>query len=406
MIEYFPNVYWANLMFCNAVQCGASVGDVDDACRPARTVLKGGKAATSSEFRKALIDGYVHVAERLEKLSAQDESAGRVVSAGEKQLRATALYTTAEMQMDDYLDPAKAAMFEKARASFRKTLRQAGPPHDRAQFVSIPFEGIQLEGLFVPASTNSRSTPVIVHMNGGHSTMDWPYLTGMTGALASRGIASLTFDHPGSGAARYRNGQKYRVEAEGYAGAALDFLEKRSDVDRSRIGICGASLGGYHAPRAAAFDKRIKACLVLGAYYEPALASYFGDLPPLFAKTDGKESAALAERAESLKQARWRWGVETNEALYEKLKRFSLNGVMDKIRVPLLIVHGQNDVQIPLLNAERMIREAANSPNAELVVLGPGEGDQHCSVDNMPLAIELLADWAAEVLLGKSQRSA
>ena len=41
--------------------------------------------------------------------------------------------------------------------------------------------------------------------------------------------------------------------------AVVDYLETRSDVDLSRIGIWGVSLGGYFAPRAAALEKKIKA---------------------------------------------------------------------------------------------------------------------------------------------------
>ena len=46
--------------------------------------------------------------------------------------------------------------------------------------------------------------------------------------------------------------------------AVLDFVATRRDLDSSRIGMWGVSLGGYYAPRAAAFDERIKACIALG----------------------------------------------------------------------------------------------------------------------------------------------
>jgi hypothetical protein len=52
------------------------------------------------------------------------------------------------------------------------------------------------------------------------------------------------------------------------------------------------------------------------------------------------------------------------------------------------------------LEAERVLREAVNSPKAELHVLGPGEGDQHCSLDNIPTALDIMADWTATVLGG------
>ena len=47
-----------------------------------------------------------------------------------------------------------------------------------------------------------------------------------------------------------------------------DFLARRSDVDAARVGLWGVSLGGYYAPRAAAFDQRIKACIALSGPYD------------------------------------------------------------------------------------------------------------------------------------------
>ena len=46
-----------------------------------------------------------------------------------------------------------------------------------------------------------------------------------------------------------------------WSASVIDWLEKRDDIDATRIGIWGISLGGYYAPRSAAFEKRIKACI-------------------------------------------------------------------------------------------------------------------------------------------------
>ena len=48
-------------------------------------------------------------------------------------------------------------------------------------------------------------------------------------------------------------------------GVQVDHLETRDDVDASRIGIVGWSLGGYYSPRAAAFEKRFALCVAWGA---------------------------------------------------------------------------------------------------------------------------------------------
>ena len=76
-----------------------------------------------------------------------------------------------------------------------------------------------------------------------------------------RGMATLAFDGPGQGEAEYD--LAICPEYERPVGAVIDWLSKRTDIDSEKLGIWGVSLGGYYAPRAAAFDHRIKACISL-----------------------------------------------------------------------------------------------------------------------------------------------
>lgn len=390
MIEYFPNSYWSNLMFCNAVTCGATVSDLDDACRQARNVLRAGSPDSSPFFREALHEGYLFVADRLQRSAAADLAAGRRLSAGAKEIRAAALLLALEMQMTDFLSPAKTAMFDRFRTAFRKGIELDASNH--TEFVSVPYGAAQLDGAFVPALQRTPGPmPVIVHLNGGHSTMEWPYLTGLTQALARRGVASLVFDHPGSGTGRYHKGLKFRYDSEVFVAAAIDYLERRRDVDKDRIGVCGASFGGYLAPRATAFEQRIKACVVWSALFEVTPQRYFGGFPP-----DGPFDAATDFKLQGL---RWQFGVETNEALWNVVKRFTLADVIEKITVPLFVVHGSDDIQTPLFNATRMMGGAVNSSRAELLVVTAEQGGtQHCNLDNLPTARDAMADFAAQAL--------
>ena len=75
-----------------------------------------------------------------------------------------------------------------------------------------------------------------------------------------RGMAILAFDGPGQGEAEYDF--PIRADYEAVTGTVIDWVEREhQDIDRDRIGIWGISLGGYYAPRSAAFEKRLKACI-------------------------------------------------------------------------------------------------------------------------------------------------
>jgi len=72
-------------------------------------------------------------------------------------------------------------------------------------------------------------------------------------------IAILAIDGPGQGEAEYEI--PICGDYERAARAACDWIEKRPDLDAAKVGMWGVSLGGYYAPRATAYEKRIKACI-------------------------------------------------------------------------------------------------------------------------------------------------
>jgi hypothetical protein len=55
--------------------------------------------------------------------------------------------------------------------------------------------------------------------------------------------------------------------------AIVDYPQTRPDVDPGRIGLLGISLGGYYAPRGAAFEKRITACAAWNGVWDYGLTA-------------------------------------------------------------------------------------------------------------------------------------
>src|SRR5207244_5733309 len=87
-----------------------------------------------------------------------------------------------------------------------------------------------------------------------------------------RGISLLIVDHPGVGEALRLRHLHSGPDTEKPAAAAVDYLLTRPDVDPDRIGIVALSLGGYYAPRAAAFEKRFKCAVAWGAIFDFGVA--------------------------------------------------------------------------------------------------------------------------------------
>ena len=81
-------------------------------------------------------------------------------------------------------------------------------------------------------------------------------------------------------------------------------------------------------------------------------------------------------------------------AVRERSEAFSLEGLIDRLRCPLLVLHGENDRQVPLWAAERTVQRTVNAASTELRVFGPDEhGDEHCQGDLFTQATDFIADW-------------
>ena len=60
--------------------------------------------------------------------------------------------------------------------------------------------------------------------------------------------------------------------------------------------------------------------------------------------------------------------------LMQKVEGMTLNGVMDRIRVPFLVTHGANDRQISVDYAQQSYDQLVNSPDRRLKIFTDREG--------------------------------
>jgi dienelactone hydrolase len=391
MFEYFEGNYTWSMAVNLALAMGASIGDIDDVSRPLRAMAGNKDSAAAEKF----FDAWAGLGDKVRRQAEADLAKGRKLSAGEKYRRAAIYYVQAErMQAPDF-EPRRrafAAMLD-AFAKFKDLTEQ--------NFVrcEVPYQGTSLPALFVPAAGLPKigKAPCMVHFDGLDVTKEIIYLLGMPQALSRRGISTLVVDNPGVGESlRLRNLNNF-PEAELPAGAAFDYLTSRSDVDPNRIGIMAISLGGYHAPRVAAFDSRFACCVAWGAQYDWGATQR--------ARHENKASSLPVPHYWD--HVGWVFGVKSIDEIIKVSERISLRGILDRIRCPILVVHGENDRQIPLDFAKRVVAECVNSPKAELHVhtLADG-GAEHCSVDNIPVTREAISDWVVETLLTPSKKSA
>lgn len=297
-------------------------------------------------------------------LARDAEARGRMHSAGEAHVRAALCYHFAKFVWLVDLEKHRAAT-DLAVASLYAAHRLLDPSAER---VEIPFEGAALVGNLRLPPGASRP-PLVLLIPGLDSTKEeffhWEAV------FLSRGMATFSLDGPGQGESGYTTCIRHDYEVA--VTAALDALAGRDDIDISCVGAAGVSLGGYYAPRAAAFEPRLRAVAAVAGPYN--FGETWPDLPALTREAFSHHS-----------------GSRTDEEALTNALRLDLSGVLSRLSQPLLIVFGKLDRLIPWQHAERV---AAEAPNAELVMFT--EGNHVCN--NIPYKYRpLVADWMKEKL--------
>ena len=257
--------------------------------------------------------------------------------------------------------------------------------------MEIPYEGTTLPAYFSQApATDDGPAPVIVLVNGLDSTKEHMYASDHWAELAARGISCLMLDQPGTGEALRLQGLTARIDTEAWAGAAVDYLETRDDVDaapdRHRRLVAGRLL----RPARRGVREAVRALRRLGR--QPRLGRRAA--PPHGTRGRAPGAALLVARALGVGQG----GDEHDlDAFLQFADAVHLDGVVEQITVPFLIAHGANDRQIPLEYAHRSYEQAVNSPKRELRVFTPEEGaTEHIGLDHLPHVSTFIADWVAD----------
>ncbi len=303
--------------------------------------------------------GDVHAA-----LAAEAETLGRARSAGEAWVRAALCYHFAKFVWMVDMGKYRAAA-DRAVAALYAAHRQLDPTAERIEMTLDG--GLMVANLRRPAGADRP--PLVILLPGLDSTKEEFF--NWEGVFLDRGMATLSLEGPGQGETGTHS--HIRPDYEVAVAAALDALDGRADLDLGRAGLVGVSMGGYYAPRAAAFEPRIRAVAPIGGPYN------FGECWP---------QLPVITRETFLHHS----GAASDEAGREAALRLSLEGVAGRVRQPMLVVFGKLDRLIPYAQAERL---AAEAPRATLVMYE--DGNHVCN--NIPYKYRpLVGDWMAETL--------
>lgn len=300
-----------------------------------------------------------------EELGREALAEGRRRSAGAHLTTAAVCYHFGKFLFVQDLVQMRAA-HERAVRCRTDALPHLDPPGER---VEIPYDGTPLFGNLRRPVGIARP-PVVVMIMGLDSAKE--EMDRYEQLFLDRGVATLAFDGPGQGEAEYE--LAIRGDYEVAVTAVIDAIEQRDDVDPQRVGLWGVSLGGYYAPRAAAFEHRVRACVALSGPYD--WGAVWDGLPEL-----------------TRDAFRVRSHLATPEEAREHACSLTLEGTAERIHCPLFVVFGRQDRLIPYQGAERLAAEAAG-PTTLLMI----DDGNHVANNRAAHYRYRTADWMSAML--------
>jgi len=379
---YFPGNYRWSAAFINMIGSIAYGGAEMAELHKIGRMLKG----KDSEDDAAWFDACVKVADGVRTYAEKWDKAGHRISAAHAYLRACNYYQMAER----FRTPKDKIGLDAYRKGVDCFHRHAALTDVKIEIVEVPYEGGSLPGYFVHAqNAKSKKPPCVVFFDGLDVTKEIQYFKGVAD-LVARGIACLIVDGPGNGESIRFRGLYLRHDTEHYATPVFDYLAARPEVDPKRIGVMAISLGGYYAPRAAAFDKRFACCLAWGAQWD--YQKIWRDRFERLAHAD-TPSLSVAQQ-----HIAWVLNVKTQDEVLKNLEPFKLDGVVQKIACPFLMLHGEGDEQIPLPQAQKCFDAVGSKQKTFKLFTREEGGYHHCQIDNQSICSAYMWDWLEQVL--------
>lgn len=282
-------------------------------------------------------------------------------------------------------------LLDRAKGTLRQLTRSPHAGVDLASLVKpklVRFparDGLPLTAwLYRPAGA-ADAGPLVLSFHGGPEGQERPSFRADYQALVSRGISVLAPNVRGSSGFGKRfvnldNGALRKGAVEDIA-ACVDYAVSSGFADPNRIGITGGSYGGYMTMAGlASYPELFAAGANLFGIVN--LATFFRNTEPWMAAISKTEYG----------------DPETQDALLRELSPIHRLG---RVKAPTLVLHGANDTNCPVIEAEQVVDSLKERGIPVKYVLFPDEGHGWRKTPNRVRSTVEITRWFAKYLKGE-----
>jgi len=326
-------------------------------------------------------------------------------SAKECYFRASGYYRTAEFFLHTELnDPRMFKTWVNSRDAFLSGAALADHP---ILPVKIPFEDTYLPAYLCLVDNSGEKRPMIISHSGFDGTKEELYFS-LGNFAVERGYNCLLFEGPGQGEVIREQNIHFRPDWESVVTPVVDYVIELPYVDTEKIILIGYSMGGYLAPRAVAYEHRIKACIANGAVYsmfESASTNFPSNIDEILDDEDASKEfdEGIYEAMKNSIFLKWfctngmyTFGAESPSEFFRMMREYTLKGCVDSITCNMLILDSENDNLVQ--NQAKVLYDSLQCPK-EYILFREDEGaDEHCQMGAVLISNERIFCWLDSVV--------
>jgi alpha-beta hydrolase superfamily lysophospholipase len=318
-------------------------------------------------------------------------------SRGNALLRAHTYYRSAEFFLPPK-DARRTDVYRKNVTAFYQGLDALGVIYERS---AVAYGSNHLNAVYYPGPAGAETRPLLVVVGGYDSTLEELYLS-IAAAAHQRGLSVLTYEGPGQGAVLREQGLTMQADWEKPNSAVLDAFLSNHPKPR-KIVLLGESLGGYLAPRAAAFDPRIDGVVAFDIWFDGyAIATRHVPSFVFWLHAHGHDGVleSLAQRNPdsgsrwAVANGQWVFGVHGMFGVLDAFKAYRLAPVAAQIKQDVLLLAGTEDHFVPFEQLALTQKALTGARSVTAVSFDAASGGAlHCQIGAPSLWQGVLFDW-------------
>ncbi|EJO5347264.1 alpha/beta fold hydrolase [Clostridium botulinum] len=314
---------------------------------------------------------------------------------------AIAYYRMSEFFMYDK-DPDKLKYYRLASDMFYDYYKEYFDDETVIKY-EVPYEEVKLPVLYAKAVGEKKDT-ILLH-GGNDSYMEELFFVMLY--FAENGFDVYLFEGPGQGDVMRTQGKHFTYKWENPVTTVIDYFGLQD------ITIIGASLGGMLAPRAAAYEKRIKR-VIAWSIFPNFLSVVLSTMHPtqqkvlkLLMKLHAVPIVNLLFNIVAKKDATIEWGIKHGMYAYNakspydylvKLNKFQIEDIGNLIDQDVLVIGANEDHFINYKIFKKELDCLSNVRSLTFRLFTNKESaSNHCNMGNTKLVLDTIIGWIEQI---------